>query len=299
MKFKAKLTPHQTNLLHNLILPISRLHPSSTSSSTSSPTSILYLDDDKLVLSTRGGSSYTTAANSKNAFASSSHYTSNTQSNNDAEGIFCFAELVTKQGIFKELVIESLEQDNAILMEVNLVQLRTALRGVLNAQTKHSGGGGGGSNTNNSFILGMRGTMNNNKRRQSSEMRFGGPDLTIKLAKRNGGLPHLCLDVKDGNSNAQSNNVSFSGTIGVHHAIPVRMMRVEELQYHVPPRLGMPDVQLALPKDRLLKPVVERLRTISPHGKQAIYHTSPVIQIHNVIICHSLKRLCSTIICNI
>jgi len=36
-------------------------------------------------------------------------------------------------------------------------------------------------------------------------------------------------------------------------------------RYHVPPRLGMPDVQLALPKDRPIRNVVERLRGIAPH----------------------------------
>ena len=39
-------------------------------------------------------------------------------------------------------------------------------------------------------------------------------------------------------------------------------------RYHTPPRLGMPDVQLELPKDRPLKSVIERLRTISPQGKR-------------------------------
>ena len=74
-----------------------------------------------------------------------------TQSNNDAEGIFCFAELITKNGIFRDHIIQSLENDNAILMEINVVQFKTALRGVLNAQLKfmkdksngNSGGIGG------------------------------------------------------------------------------------------------------------------------------------------------------------
>ena len=156
------------------------------------------------------------------------------------------------------------------------MQFKTALRGVLNAQIKYtkemssfhggSGGGGGGGGGGGS--------------QSSSAM---GPELTIKLAKRNGGLPHLCLDIKDSKSNQEvasfSANImqpqdlllasSSSRMIGVHHAIPVRMMRVEELQYHVPPRLSMPDVQLILPNDRPLKNVIDRLRMMSPHGTYA------------------------------
>ena len=157
MKFKAKLTPPQTNLLYNLIHPISRLHPSSSSYSYSAPSTILYLDNDKLVLSTRGGSSNSGTSSSSNNnginnSASNMNISSTyTQSNNDAEGIFCFAELITKNGIFRDHIIQSLENDNAILMEINVVQFKTALRGVLNAQLKfmkdksngNSGGIGG------------------------------------------------------------------------------------------------------------------------------------------------------------
>lgn len=49
-------------------------------------------------------------------------------------------------------------------------------------------------------------------------------------------------------------------------------------RYHTPPRLGMPDVQLELPKDRPLKSVIERLRVISPQGNVITtvlaFHTS-------------------------
>jgi hypothetical protein len=173
--------------------------------------------------------------------------------------------LITKDGIFKELIIQSLENDNAILMDIHIGQLRTALRGVLNAQLKYMKENSGGK-----VDIASANNING----------VSGPELTIKLAKRNGGMPHLCLDVKDyHNNNSSSNNnrqipqapgSSMSRMIGVHHAIPVRMMRVEELQYHVPPRLGMPDVQLELPRDRPLKNVVDRLRSISPHGKETI-----------------------------
>ena len=310
MKFKAKLTPQQTNLLHNLIHPISRLHPTSSSNSStltsSAPSTILYLDDEKLVLSTRGGSSNISTSNSilHNSIggggglgpsSSSSNATYQyTQSNNDAEGIFCFAELFTKNGIFRDLIIQSLENDNAILMEINIVQFRMALKGVLNAQIKHlkerygsscgSGGSGGVGGANTSAMMNMSGIV--------------GPELTIKLAKRNGGLPHLCLDVKDNKPSSQEiaslsipnqNNATAilpsSSMIGVHHAIPVRMMRVEELQYHVPPQLGMPDVQLELPRDRPLKNVVDRLRMIHPHGELIALFFFSYVYIQGQVLC--------------
>lgn len=143
----------------------------------------------------------------------------------DSEGIFCFAELISTDGIFLSHVIQSVAVDNAILMEVCLIQFRTALKDLLGTQKEVDG--------RSSF----------------------GQEVTMKLAKRNGGVPHLCLDTRDV-------LISESG-MGMHHMIPVKIMSVEEFQYHVPPRLGMPDVQLALPKDRPLKNVVDRLRSIS------------------------------------
>ena len=232
MKFKANLSVPHTQLLYNLINPLSKLQPQYSAQSNSNASNasmstvnstIMYLDDDKMVLSTRG----------------SSH-------KNDSEGIFCFAELITTDGIFTSHVIESVERDNAILMEVSITQFRTALKGVLSTQKQASGGG-------------TMSVLNNDH------------EVNIKLAKRNGGLPHLCFDVRDPltysynhrNSNYNADNQKTG--VGVNYAIPVTIMKVEELQYHVPPRLGFPDVQLTLPKERPLRNVVERLRGISPH----------------------------------
>ena len=237
MKFKANLSVPHTQLLYNLINPLSKLQSPASSannshsvSSSSSPSStILYLDDDKLVLSTRG----------------SSH-------KNDSEGIFCFAELITTDGVFTSHVIDSLENDNAILMEISLLQFKTALKGVLATQKEANGA------------------------------MVASHEVSIKLAKRNGGVPHLCFDIRDpftysannsnhghghgnGNGNGNGNGSNDGIGIGVNYAIPVRIMRVDELQYHVPPRLGMPDVQLGLPRDRPIRNVVERLRGIAPH----------------------------------
>lgn len=225
MKFKANLSVPHTQLLYNLINPLSKLQSpassanNSASASSSSPSStILYLDDDKLVLSTRG----------------SSH-------KNDSEGIFCFAELITTNGVFTSHVIDSLENDNAILMEISLLQFKTALKGVLSTQKEANG----------AMVVSH--------------------EVSIKLAKRNGGLPHLCFDVRDPftysatATNSNGNGGKDGIGIGVNYAIPVRIMRVDELQYHVPPRLGMPDVQLGLPRERPIRNVVERLRGIAPH----------------------------------
>jgi len=202
---------------------------------------------------------------------------------------------MTKNGIFKEHIIQSLENDNAILMELNIVQLKTALRGVLNAQLKHTkdkkrSSSNHPNNSGMSMGIGM-------------DLGVVGLELTIRLRKTNGGLPHLCLDVKDyklggigiggqeipltmpQNQNQQQMQSQHSSMIGVHHAIPVRMMRVEELQHHVPPRLSMPDVQLELPRDRPVKNVVERLRMISPHGELEIFLNMVFL---DMLLCNSV-----------
>jgi len=221
MKFKAKLSLTHTQLLYNLINPLSKLQYQSTYSDDDTRGTILYLDNDKLVLSTRGSTE-----------------------KNDTEGIFCFAELITRDGIFNNHVIDSVEKDNAILMEVCIIQFKTALKGVMETQKEASAAGALGASH----------------------------EVSIKLAKRNGGLPHLCFEVKDSNyvgNGANHHHRSADGSgkdksgIGVNYAVPVKMMRVDELQYHVPPRLGMPDLQLELPRDRPIRNVVERLRGIS------------------------------------
>ena len=204
MRFKAKLSPHHVDLLHNVIAPISRLHGHESSSDrpSSGGGTFLYLDQDKLVISTKGGSNNTTSKASSTLTTMTSHSTAA----QDAEGILCFAELTTKNGVFREHVIESLAKDNSILMELCLVQLRTVLKGILvSFGRKYAKGGPMGSiyNVNAPPVGGWL-----------------GPEVTMKLAKRNGGLPHLCLEVKDVGRNG----------IGVHHAIPIKILNVQELQ---------------------------------------------------------------------
>eukprot|EP00956_Cyclotella_meneghiniana_P022604 scaffold42976_cov22-Cyclotella_meneghiniana.AAC.1 len=75
----------------------------------------------------------------------------------------------------------------------------------------------------------------------------------MKLAKRSG-MPCLCLDAS-----------CVNGTLDVHHAVPVRILRAEEWQNHLPPIVNTPDVQLEFQLDRHpLRPVIERLKSISP-----------------------------------
>ena len=163
MRFKAKLQTEQVNLLHSLIGPISRL----------TSVAVLYLDPDHVRLSTRDSS---------------------------GDGIACFAELATKDGIFLNHRVES-AADNAIVFEIDLTQWRTALHSVL----------GGGEQ----------------KRRKGKDddddqqIPLGAPAsiTTFKLAKRHGGLPCLCMDA------------SCSSGVDVHHAIPVRIMRSSSMQY--------------------------------------------------------------------
>jgi len=240
MRFKAKLSPSHVELLHNLISPISRLTPLDSTDQGNFGGTLVYIDNDKLILSTRGGCN-----------SSSSNTASATQGNvAEYSGILCFAELITTHGIFLNHVIESVERDNAILMEVCLVQWRTALRSVLARDNTRTRGAGTGEVLGS--LCGDTITNVSGGRRTSG---ITGYEVTLKLSKRKG-LPHLCLDSKGSGSD---------GIIEVHHAIPVRIRKVEELQYHVPPKMGMPDVQVLLPRDRPLKNVVERLRAISPH----------------------------------
>ncbi|KAL3945558.1 MAG: hypothetical protein SGBAC_000382 [Bacillariaceae sp.] len=75
--------------------------------------------------------------------------------------------------------------------------------------------------------------------------------VILKLAKRNQ-MPCLCLDGQD-------------DSVEIHQAIPVRVLRQSEMQYHLPPQINTPTVQLELPLDRPLKAIVDKLRQMGPH----------------------------------
>jgi hypothetical protein len=234
MRFKAKLAPEQVSLLYNLIVPISRLATSSASSSSEGADnsslhrngSVLYMDTNRLCLSTKGQSA-------------------------DTDGIICFAELQAASGIFLEHRIESAADNNVIVMELDLSQLRMALQSVSN-ENKSSRGDSNSSHNNNTstHTSSLQGST------QTSSNFLEQHVTVLKLAKRNN-IPCLCLD-------SVSNN-SSSSRIQVHHTIPVRILRPTEMQYHLPPQIPLPDVQLELYSHQTatIKTVVERLRSLS------------------------------------
>mmetsp|Transcript_10591 Transcript_10591/g.15808 ORF Transcript_10591/g.15808 Transcript_10591/m.15808 type:complete len:364 (+) Transcript_10591:1-1092(+) len=239
-------------LLHNMVGPISRLTsggggsladsgvsggPLLGGSSSHYPSAfgsggtVMHLDPEHVRISTRGGSG-----------------SNGGTSGSDGDGIACFAELATCNGIFLEHRIES-ASDNIIVFEIDLAQLRLALQSVLFSNGSFGSKGGRRS-------VAQSALHNSGDARDSSALAALPALVTyvvvMKLAKR-GGFPCLCLDAS-----------CSGGSIDVHHAIPVRIMRAAEMQYHLPPRIDLPDVQLELPAERPLRPVVERLRTISP-----------------------------------
>lgn len=214
MRFKAKLAPEQVSLLYSLISPLSKLGGGSGSGGNDGNNagggalrgggSILYLDNNHLRITSKGRT-------------------------NDTDGISCFTELTTRDGIFLEHRIESAAEDNVIVMEIDLIQFRMALQSIV---AKH----------------------NNNNSGHNNDMYYN--TAVIKLAKRNN-IPCLCLDAL----------ARGGGVVEVHHAIPVRIMKATEAQYHLPPQINMPDVQLELPNvsDRPLRIIAERLKQISSH----------------------------------
>ena len=262
MRFKAKLSTSQIELLHNLITPISKLsgggiHGNSGGSSSGENSansiyrngggsgSVIYLDPEYIRISAKA------------------------KSGGDSDGIFLFAEVSAKDNsndgtgssIFLDHRIESVA-DNIIVFEIDLSQFKMALQSIL-----ENGGRGKASSIRSNYVAPLHNSTtddnndaHNGNRTETMSVRnpsitFLGSIIVLKLAKRNG-LPCLCLD-----------SSTPGGMVDLHHAIPVRIMRPDEMQYHLPPQISMPDVQLELPSDRLLKPVIERLKAISPQSK--------------------------------
>ena len=294
MRFKAKLAPEHVVLLHGLIGPVSRLAGSGgggvgagtmagTTALDGSPYlggggTVVHLDPDHVRMSTRGTGGGGGGASSgyrgglgRGGAGGAGHGHSEGGGGADGEGVACFLELRAGGGIFLEHRIES-AADDVIVFEVDLGQLRVALQSVLSALQGGAGhdvraGAGAGAGAGAQSRRRSRGRGGSaalyNSMTGLGDGQGGAPStlappsvVVLKLAKRNGGLPCLCVDL--GAS-------PRGGGIEVHHAIPVRIMRAAEMQYHLPPRISVPDVQLELPPDRPLKTVVERLRTISPH----------------------------------
>ena len=148
-------------------------------------------------------------------------------------GITCFAEL--SKDVFLEHRIES-AADNVIVCQVDLQSLKLALASVVSHHKSASAG-----NPNNSNVSAVQSLL-------------GQQMVVLKLAKRNQ-LPCLCLD-----GHAQD-------AVEIHQAIPVRILRSSEMQFHLPPQINPPQVQLELPLERPLKAVVEKLKSMGPHSK--------------------------------
>eukprot|EP00585_Thalassiosira_rotula_P004988 CAMPEP_0196152170 /NCGR_PEP_ID=MMETSP0910-20130528/35010_1 /TAXON_ID=49265 /ORGANISM="Thalassiosira rotula, Strain GSO102" /LENGTH=359 /DNA_ID=CAMNT_0041415705 /DNA_START=52 /DNA_END=1131 /DNA_ORIENTATION=- len=243
MRFKSRMAAEHVQLLHNVIVPISRLTgggsgPDGKSSIGSGTT--IYLDPEVLRISSRGGAGRAAEGGGISQVGGGEQ---------GAEGIACFSELIAVNGIFLEHKIESIAE-NVIVFDIDLVQLRTALAATLQSL----GGGGGGDGAKSVPLHNSSADTRNSSSRRSSSSFYSTPSILVvmKLAKR-GGLPCLCLDTSCAN-----------GTLDVHHAVPVKILRAEEWQHHLPPVVNTPDVQLEFQLDRPLRPVIERLKAISP-----------------------------------
>jgi len=244
MRFKARMVPEQVQLLYNIITPIARLngsgslhHPGLSTSTLMSPTggrSVIHIDPDHVRISTRGGS----ASNNTSFQGSTSSSAAATSTvANDAEGISCFIELITENGIFLEHKIESVA-NNVIVFEIDLTQLKIALQSILSSE-KQQGPTGRNLSSNVQPLFNSHAAvaaLENGEEEDEDMFRSNQrsnmtthvlPNVTpsiivMKLAKRNGGIPCLCLDAMGG---------AGRGAMEVHHAIPIRIMRAIEMQY--------------------------------------------------------------------
>ncbi|CAJ1942878.1 unnamed protein product [Cylindrotheca closterium] len=149
-------------------------------------------------------------------------------------GITCFMEL--SKDIFLEHRIES-AAENVIVCQVDLNSLKLALQSVHGQYNSRNYSNSSQNNRQNQSVL--------------QSVMAGQQMVILKLAKRNQ-MPCLCLDGQD-------------DSIEIHQAIPVRVLRQSEMQYHLPPQINTPAVQLELPLDRPLKAIVDKLRQMGPH----------------------------------
>jgi len=181
MRFKAKLASEQVSLLCTLLGSISKLIGNeSNNAATRSGGSLLMggsalrLDSHKLKIISKG--------------------------QNEAECISFFCELSTTDGIFLDFRIDSTMKDNAIAMEIDLIQLRAALQTIV-----------GGHHENLS-----RNSHDSSFGDAAERLQYG--TTIIKLAKRDR-VPCLCLEA-----------ITRGGLMSLHHSIPVRVIRVEDAE---------------------------------------------------------------------
>jgi hypothetical protein len=160
--------------------------------------------------------------------------------------MICFSELATQGGIFLDQRVESISDngktpnvntvrrrpnvavgrsanfdflDNSIvnwyiviLFEIDLSQLRTALQSILSGGSKRS-------------LKPSRNVEEASAIMLASAVAADVSTTVMKLAKRNGGtmcpIPCLCLE---------ATCMGPGGSITVHHAIPIRLMRPAEMK---------------------------------------------------------------------
>lgn len=252
MRFKASLTWEQIDLFHNLVTSISRLNVGEKSSSSEKNTSmtlignnkavIMYIDPDHIRICARGGFGH-----SNPGLTLSGSY-----STSGIEDICCFVELATEGGIFLEHHVESMS-DNIIVFEISLEQLRLVLRSILTSGTSARSYATRGRD--NICLLNQISKDERTTTVKTSELLTSPSIVVIKLAKRNRGIPCLCLDAC----------MYGQGSMEVYHAIPIYLMKASEMQYYFPPETNKPNIQLELPPNRPLRCIIERLRSISPY----------------------------------
>jgi hypothetical protein len=153
--------------------------------------------------------------------------------------ITSFAEL-SNQYLFMEHRIES-AANNVIVVQVDLVSLKLALQSVVSPNNSNN-------NKSNSSYANNRSQQHNNTSVVQSLL--GQQTVILKLAKRNN-MPCLCLEGRS--------------EVDIHQAIPVHILRPNEMQYHLPPQIPTPTVQLELPMDRPIRTIVDKLKSMGPH----------------------------------
>jgi len=169
---------------------------------------------------------------------------------NSDSGITCFVELSQKD-LFVEHRIES-AAENVIVCQVDLVSFKLALQSVV-------GGGGINGSTNRQNQNNHNNNNNNNNGRNTVFQSLQQHEVVIlKLAKRNR-LPCLCLEGRHAQSDSANHDVE------IHQAIPVTILRRAEMQNHLPPQINMPQVQLELPADRPIRPLLDKLKVMGQH----------------------------------
>lgn len=231
MRFKAKMRNDQLSVLLSVVAPISKLQDPHR-------LAVVYLDEDYVRISCK---------------------------TSEQAGITCFAELA-KTHLFVEHRIES-AADNVIVCQVDLWSFKLALQSVV--QSRSGGGGGGGSfgggagkkRRHSGGDLPHTHEQQQQPPSATAYMSNNQPDVVLKLAKRNN-LPCLCLE---GHA-VKGMSEALGDSIEIHQAIPVRILRRADMQNHLPPQINHPNVQLELPLDRQIRPVIDKLKGMGQYG---------------------------------